>query len=106
MYVDTFPQPSGKIQISTKGGSYPQWGGRETELFYVAADEKLMAVDLKLTPESVQASTPHELFTVAGGDAIVSPYEAAPEGQRFLVRVVPDRPPLSVIVNWPRLLKN
>jgi hypothetical protein len=105
VYIDTYPEPSQSVQISTAGGTYPQWGGQATELFYIAADEKLMAVDLKRTSGSVQPSIPHELFSVAGGDAIVSPYEVSPDGQRFLVRAMPNRPPLSVIVNWPALLK-
>jgi Tol biopolymer transport system component len=105
VYIDSFPQPSGRVRVSTTGGSYPQWGGRGTELFYVSADRKLMAVDLKLASGSMQASTPRELFRIAGGDDSFSPYDAAQDGQRFLVRVMPDRPPLSVIVNWAALLK-
>jgi hypothetical protein len=41
-------------------------------------------------------------------DAGFSPYEAATDGQRFLVRATPEREaaqPLTVIVNWPALLK-
>ena len=36
------------------------------------------------------------------------PYDTAPDGQRFLVRAVPQQQasqPLTVIVNWPALLK-
>jgi hypothetical protein len=37
-----------------------------------------------------------------------SPYDTASDGQRFLVRAVPQQQasqPLTVIVNWPALLK-
>ena len=35
-----------------------------------------------------------------------SPYEVAPDGQRFLARaVVQQAEPLTLIVNWPALLK-
>ena len=105
VYIDSFPQPSGRVRVSTTGGSYPQWGKGGNELFYVSADRKLMAVDLKLASGSVQASRPRELFRIAFGDDSFSPYEATQDGQRFLVRVMPDRPSLSVIVNWPALLK-
>ena len=64
-----------------------------------------MAVNLKQASGSMQASPPVELFRISGGDDSFSPYEAGQDGQRFLVRVMPDRPPLSVIVNWPALLK-
>jgi hypothetical protein len=35
------------------------------------------------------------------------PYDIAPDGQRFLVRATPGQAgqPLTVIVNWPALLK-
>jgi hypothetical protein len=37
-----------------------------------------------------------------------SPYDVAPDGQRFLVRATPQQQaaqPLTVIVNWTALLK-
>jgi hypothetical protein len=105
VYINSFPKPGNRFRVSESGGSYPQWGGRGTELFYVSADQHLTAVDIKLTPENVQISNPRALFRIAGGEDNFSPYEASQDGQRFLVRVRPDRPPLSVIVNWPGLLK-
>src|SRR5437588_12977410 len=42
VYVDAFPQPRGRIQISTAGGSQPQWGESGRELFYVSSDGKRM----------------------------------------------------------------
>jgi len=40
------------------------------------------------------------------GYAGVSPYEAAPDGQRFLVGVNENASePLTVVVNWPSLLR-
>ena len=39
-------------------------------------------------------------------DGLSSPYEAAPDGQRFLVRAAQQTAqPLTVLVNWPALLK-
>ena len=105
VYINSFPEPGNRVRISTNGGSYPQWGGRGTELFYLSSDQKLVAVALTLASGSVQASIPRELFRIASGNESSAPYEATQDGQRFLVRVLPDRPSLSVIVNWPALLK-
>ena len=64
-----------------------------------------MAVDLTITAERVRASAPHPLFTLPIIDNGWSPYDSI-DGQRFLVRAVPQQaPPLTVIVNWPALLK-
>jgi serine/threonine protein kinase len=75
---------------------------------YVSSDFKLMAVSLKLGTEAVEPSAPRELFKLPAVDTGFSPYAAAPDGQRFLVRATPQQQaaePLTVIVNWPALLK-
>ena len=109
VYIDSFPEPRNKVRVSTEGGQYPQWGPGARELFYVSADYKLMSVSLKLGTDSVEPSAPHELFPLpAIDDGLSSPYDAASDGQRFLVRATPQQQPpqaLNVIVNWPALLK-
>jgi len=82
------------------------WGPGGRELFYVAPDNKLMSVDLTITAGMVHPSAPHGLFTLPIIDNGWSPYDTI-DGQRFLVRAVPQQapPPLTVIVNWPALLK-
>jgi eukaryotic-like serine/threonine-protein kinase len=114
VYVDGFPEPHGKTRISTGGGYFPQWGaqvGKDgRELFYVSPDNKLMSVNLAFAGDSVEPSAPHERFalpTVDAASSDASTYEVAPDGNRFLVRGTPQQssPPLTVIVNWPGLLK-
>jgi len=109
VYIAGFPDPRNKIRISRSGGEYPQWGPNGRELFYVAPGDKLMAVNLKLAPDSVEPSAPRELFVLPAVEITnVSPYDAAPDGQHFLVRATPPQAsqPLTVIVNWPALLKS
>jgi Tol biopolymer transport system component len=112
VYIDAFPEPRSTTRISTGGGQYPQWGpqvgsdGRE--LFYLTADFKLMVVTLKVGKDSVEPTTPRELFALPSVDIGFNPYDTTPSGQRFLVRATPEREasqPLTVIVNWPALLK-
>jgi hypothetical protein len=98
----------GKKRISTSGGSFPKWGAGGRELFYLSPENKLMAVSLKLGTETVEPSAPRELFqlplrSASGG----STYEPSSDGQRILVLTSPERAqePLTVLVNWPALLK-
>jgi Tol biopolymer transport system component len=107
IFIDTFPERRHKTPISTGGGQYPEWGPGGRELYYVSPDFKLMAVSLKLGTESVQPSSPHELFALPAVDTGYSPYQAASGGQRFLVRATPQQvaEPLTVIVNWPALMR-
>jgi Tol biopolymer transport system component/tRNA A-37 threonylcarbamoyl transferase component Bud32 len=106
VYVQSFPEPRGATRISTGGGRYPQWSPDGKELFYVSPDLKLMSVSLKLSADSVKPSAPTELFALPADDNSINPYDVAPDG-RFLVRANPQNapPPLTVIVNWPALLK-
>jgi dipeptidyl aminopeptidase/acylaminoacyl peptidase len=105
VYVDTFPEPSGKVRISTAGGIVPQWSANGRELFYISPDFKLMSVGLKVGASSVEPSVPHALFPLPVFDAELSPYEVASDGERFLVLKPPEAAaPLTVIVNWPALL--
>jgi hypothetical protein len=73
----------------------------------VSPENKLLVVSLKLGADSVEPSAPRELFPLPVADIGFSPYDATSDGQRFLVRSTPGQAgqPLTVIVNWPALLK-
>jgi eukaryotic-like serine/threonine-protein kinase len=105
IYIDTFPEPRGKIRISNGGGVIPEWGADGRELFYVSADSMLMSVGLRAGANSLEPSAPHPLFPLLVTDTDVSPYDAARDGQRFLVlKTAQNVQPLTVVVNWPALL--
>jgi hypothetical protein len=104
IYLRTFPELHGKVQISSGGGSFPEWSPDGKELFYVARN-KLMAVGLKLDAQSVVPSRPRELFAIPRGGAM-QPFTTGPDGKRFLMGVpAGGAQPLEVVINWPALLK-
>jgi hypothetical protein len=108
VYIDTFPQRRAKTQISTSGGTYPQWGAGGRELFYVTPDFWLMVVDVTLTAEGAKPSAPRELFRLPAVDIGYSPYDTPRDGQSFLVRAAPEHgasQPLTVVLDWPALMK-
>src|SRR5262249_32786538 len=59
VYVERFPSGGSKVPISIQGGSRPQWRRDGKELFYVANDGKLMAVEVK-TGVTFEAAIPKE----------------------------------------------
>jgi hypothetical protein len=73
------------VTVIFREGSFPQWGAGGRELFYVSPDHKLMSVALNLKAGSVEPGTPRELFGLPTLGAVLSPYEATRDGQRFLV---------------------
>ncbi len=104
VYVQRFPDHSGRRQISTNGGGGPHWRRDGKELFYYAADGKLMAVPVG-SGESFEPGAAVALFEFRSGSSgpATTPYTVTGDGQRFLVNAIVDaepRAPLTVVVNW------
>lgn len=106
IYIDGFPEPRGRVRISTQGGVLPQWSSDGRELFFVSEDSMLMSVSLRPGPVSLQPSNPHALFPLLVIDTDVSPYDVTRDREHFLVLDAAEHPahPLTVIANWPALL--
>jgi len=85
-----------KSQISTEGGANPQWRGDGRELFYVGADDRLMASSIRVSGSAIEAGVPVALFSKPEG-----PYAASSDGQRFLVGVISEEAsPIAILLNW------
>jgi hypothetical protein len=103
IYVQPFPGPGGKRQISTDGGFEPAWNRNGRELFY-RNGSRMMAVAVATTP-SFSAGAPQTLFqgryeTIGWGER---DYDVSPDGSRFLMLIAAeDRPraELAVVMNW------
>jgi Tol biopolymer transport system component len=97
IYVQPFPGPGPKVQVSIAGGQAPRWprGGRD--LFYVAPGNRLMAVSIAAKGSSLVTGTPATLLTLVEGDE----YLPSNDGRRFLVnRVVAPPAPITIVLNW------
>jgi serine/threonine protein kinase len=108
VYVQSFPPSGGKWQVSTGGGAQPHWRGDGKELFYIAPDRKLMAVDVKFG-STFEISAPKALFQtqIVRYDA-PNRYVVNRDGQRFLVNSPVEelsQTPITVVLNWTSGLK-
>src|SRR5205807_991796 len=78
-----------------------------SQLFYLAPDRNLMAVEVKPRGNAFDHGAPHALFRFAF-NLFARPqlfrYAVSSEGKRFLVSAEPPQPievpPLTVVVNW------
>jgi Tol biopolymer transport system component len=107
VYVQSFPTLGGQRQISADGGVQPRWRRDGQELFYVAADRKLMAVTVK-SGTVFESDKPHALFQTALNVAeLRQSFAVSADGQRFLVNapIETESPSLTVVLNWTALLK-
>ncbi len=59
IYVQEFPGPGGKWQISTAGGTEPQWSPDGEELYYISPEMNMMRVSVE-TGESFDAGIPED----------------------------------------------
>ena len=114
VYVQPFPKGSGKSQVSTNGGQSPRWRGDGKELFYLAPDGNLMAVEIRLSPR-FEAEVPKALFmthvlAVPLSGLSLFRYAVTADGKRFLIDSEtqagePNASPITVVLNWTAGLK-
>ena len=106
VYVQSFPTPGAKLLVSTSGGSQMRWRADGRELFYVAADGRLMSVpvDLPSAGATIELGSPTALFatriesSVQGG--IAHAYAVTADGQRFLMSTYTEQvAPIALILN-------
>ena len=120
VYVQAYPGPSPRYQVSANGGISPIWRADGHELFYVQPDvqrpplgsvrARMMAVPVATQP-TFTFGTAKELF--AGRYEMNSParsYDVTADGQRFLLIQADERPPapitqIAVVQNWKEELK-
>jgi dipeptidyl aminopeptidase/acylaminoacyl peptidase len=111
IYVAPFPGPGGNWKVSAAGGSEPRWRRDGKELYYLAPDRKLIAVEVK-TGTTFEAGAARPLFQTRPREHMSSAdlfsYDVSADGQRFLVNTdvgEATSPPLTVILNWTAGLK-
>jgi len=103
VYLQPFPGPGNRRQVSSNGGSEIVWARNGLELFY-RDGSRMMAVPIRTTP-SFSIGNPEVLFegTYLLGSPGAHNYDVTPDGQRFLMIKAGDRedaPQVQVILNW------
>jgi eukaryotic-like serine/threonine-protein kinase len=103
VYVRTFPGTGGQWQVSTGGGNSPRWRADAKELYYLAPDDKLMAVAVPAQGATLVPGTPEVLsqtHIVQGADR--QQYDVSRDG-RFLVNTELSEistEPIHLLLNW------
>jgi len=97
-YVQSFPDPGHKQQVTKTGAFYAVWrkGGRE--LLLIRTDGSIVSVSVTPGAE-LQFGAPRELFRLPQNS---QGWSASPDGERFLLTVPAEQvtPGISVAVNW------
>jgi Tol biopolymer transport system component len=107
IYVQQFPGPGGKWQVSAAGGIEPHWSADGKTIYFRGLDAKLMAATVE-AGTTFTAGVPQPLF-----DARFQPgqrrntYLVTRDGQKFLILspVGKERiAPITVVLHWPETL--
>ncbi len=106
VYVQRFPEGSGKWQVSSGGGNNPVWSPDGREIFYQAVPQltRFMVVSVETEPV-FSAGPPRLLFEYRdwqpSGLVGFPNYDVSPDGKTFVV--VKQPPPVTefnVVLNW------
>ncbi len=105
VYVQAFPGPGGRQQISSEGGTEPMWSRNGRQIFYRQRDQ-VWATDVQDGPR-LTAGKPRLLFEQPGygwGFPVRS-WDISPDGRRFLMVKLDERTPQPVnemvlVQNW------
>ena len=110
VYVQPFPGPGAKYQISNEGGTEPLWAKNGKQLFYRRSGQ-VWAVDVQ-SGSGFEAGKPRLLFEkplyLTGSP--VRGWDISPDGQRFLMVKVEERNPQPItemifVENWAEEIK-
>jgi len=109
IYLRPFPGPGADVRVSVDGGAQVRWNSNSKELFYIATDNRLMAVPIRFLPDGITAEsgTPFSLFATTlgnpGGPVNRQLYVVTPGGQSFVMNSATgeaNASPITVILNW------
>jgi serine/threonine-protein kinase len=110
VFVEAFPGPGARTQVSVGGGDNPSWSADGRTLYYLS-DRAVVAVDIRASGAQLIAGTPHELFRSARFQTCTNRrcYDISPDGSRFLFRDYGTAPRVSatrmeVVLNWTATL--
>ena len=92
-----------KWQVSTQGGGHAKWRHDGRELFFLSAENSMMAVDVSLGGTRPQLGVPHPLFHAERIERLGQMYDVAANGKKFIINKLDTREegrPLTLVQNW------
>jgi serine/threonine-protein kinase len=104
IYVQAYPGPGARQQVSSEGGDQPMWAPGGGELFYLSGD-RMMVVDVTTEP-SLNVGKPRLLFERPFLESFRG-YEVTADGERFIAIERDEEAvwQIQVVLNWEEELK-
>jgi serine/threonine protein kinase len=105
VYVVAFRGGQGKWQISTNGGTQPQWSRDGKELYYLDRTYNVIAVPVKEVGDALQFGTAQVLVQNWSAPQVF--YDVTPDGKKILLDRISQEvsQSVTVVTNFPATLK-
>jgi Tol biopolymer transport system component len=105
IFVQSFPVPRARWQVSKGGGEQPRWRRDGKELFYLSLDNRLTVVEVSSQKQDFAFAPPRALFeanaTSFERETNGMQYAVSTDGTRFLInRRTEALVPITVVSNW------
>ena len=109
VYVRRFEARDGGILISRSGGRWPRWREDGQELYFLAPNGAVYAVDLTSVLSGQAPAEPRMLFWDPIGQNVSfldngTGFGASPDGEMFFLRGRTEDQNIALVQNWPALM--
>jgi Tol biopolymer transport system component len=104
MFIQSFPEPGQKYEVSYSGGGALVWNDKGDQLLVITQDNKLVTVAVD-THDGVHLGAPILRVTIDKNETVARP---TPDWSRILTGAVKDgtsNTDLEMILGWPKLLE-
>jgi serine/threonine protein kinase len=107
IWIQRFPAGS-RMQVSAGVGAQARWSRDGRELFYMAADRKLMVVKFDSTTHTPGPPAPLFQTRVTATNFTIRQYDVTADGNRFIVASLPSvgTMPLTLLSGWQARSRN
>jgi Tol biopolymer transport system component len=105
IYVESFPTPGTRLQITTNGGSQMGWRRDGKQAYVTSADGRTVSIADVLPGPEMKLGPLKTVFTAS---ANMTTGDLSPDFQRGLIALAPDGPAsrtLTVLLDWTGALR-
>jgi eukaryotic-like serine/threonine-protein kinase len=102
VYVRPLRGSGGKLLVSAAGGTMAEWSHDGKEIFYLSANNELMAAKVTHNGSELAIDVARTLFQTQA-ESFLPSFDVSPDGRRFIiVSAMPQKSPspITVVVNW------
>jgi len=101
VFVQPFPGPGARLQVSRAGGMQGTWSKDGKQIFFIAPDKKMMAASFDAQHQT--AGAPRVLFQtrIIAASFVFRQYDVAPDGRFLINSLLPGAaPPITLLSDW------